>query len=143
MFGFIQRQRGNRVRLHEVKALVALANGEKDEAVSLLRKATEIEEMMRPPNGAANPIKPSHELLGEVLLEVGQHAEAAKAFEASLLRMAGRSRSLLGAARAYTELGGRAKASEYYAQLRDNWKDHPDLEGFREAERFLATTEDR
>ena len=135
-------ERGQRVRLHEVKALVALAKGNKEEAVSLLEKATEIEEMMRPPNGAANPIKPSHELLGEVLLEVGKPKKAAKAFEDSLLRMAGRSRSLLGAARAYTEAGDRMKASEFYTQLRENWKGNPDLDGFREAQRFLATTED-
>ena len=39
---------------------------------------------MRPPNGAADPIKPAQELLGEVLLEAGQPAEAAAAFDACL-----------------------------------------------------------
>ena len=37
---------------------------------------------MRPPNGAADPIKPSHELLGEVLLRAGKPEEAAAAFDA-------------------------------------------------------------
>ena len=36
------------------------------------REAVQIEESMRPPNGAADPIKPSHELLGEVLLRAGK-----------------------------------------------------------------------
>ena len=50
---------------------------------SLLKEAVQIEESMRPPNGAADPVKPAHELLGEVLLEVGQPAEAAAAFDAA------------------------------------------------------------
>ena len=47
---------------------------------------------MRPPNGAADPVKPSHELLGEVLLQAGKAAEAAAAFDACLLRMPNRAR---------------------------------------------------
>ena len=50
-------------------ALIALAKGQKDRAVALLKEAVQIEESMRPPNGAADPVKPSHELLGEVLLQ--------------------------------------------------------------------------
>ena len=64
---------------------------------------------MRPPNGAADPVKPSHELLGEVLLETGKAAEAAAAFDACLLRMPNRARSLMGAARALC--GGRPEGS--------------------------------
>ena len=60
---------------------------------------------MRPPNGAADPVKPSHELLGEVLLQAGKPADAAAAFDASLLRMPNRARSLMGAARAYAAAG--------------------------------------
>ena len=57
----------------------------------------QIEERMRPPNGAADPIKPSHELLGEVLLQAGKAKDAAEMFETSLLRMPNRARSLMGA----------------------------------------------
>lgn len=135
--------RGNRVMLREVQAATALADGRKDEAVKLLREATEIEEAMRPPNGAASPIKPSHELLGEVLLEVGKPGEAAKAFEVCLLRMPNRARSLLGAARAYAETGDRMKAAEHYGKLREQWHGHSELQGYQEAERFLASTDDR
>ena len=98
---------------------------------------------MRPPAGAANPIKPSHELLGEVLLEVGKPVEAAKAFETCLLRTPNRARSLLGSARAYAESGDRVKAAERYSKLREIWSGHTELEGYMEAERFLASTDDR
>jgi Tfp pilus assembly protein PilF len=111
--------------------------------VSLLREAVRIEESMRPPNGAASPIKPSHELLGEVLLEVGQPAEAAKAFEATLLRMPNRAHSLIGSARAHAKAGQRNRAAERYATLKDIWKGAGSLPGYREAERFLSTPSTR
>ena len=81
-----------------------------------------LEESMRPPNGAADPIKPSHELLGEVLLEIGKPAEAADAFEASLLRMPNRARSLMGAVKAHAAAGHKELAAERYATLNSFWK---------------------
>ena len=69
------------------------------------KEAVQIEESMRPPNGAADPVKPSHELLGEVLLRAGKPADAAAAFDACLLRMPNRARSLIGAARAHAAAG--------------------------------------
>ena len=85
----------------ELAALVAEAKGQKDQAIAMLTEATKIEEGMRPPNGAADPVKPSHEVLGEVLLRAGKAKEAAAAFDASLLRMPNRARALMGAAQAH------------------------------------------
>ena len=98
---------------------------------------------MRPPNGAADPIKPSHELLGEVLLQVGKPSEAAKAFDKTLLRMPNRARSLLGSARAHQAAGERNLAFERFQKLCEIWKGHEDVPGFQEAQRFLTATEDR
>jgi tetratricopeptide (TPR) repeat protein len=131
-----------RVMHQELAALVALAKGKKDEAVEHLRKAVSLEDTMRPPNGAADPIKPSHELLGEVLLETGKPAEAAKAFEASLLRMPNRARSLLGSARAHAAAGDRAVASERFQKLVEIWGSHQELPGYQEAQRYLSSTDD-
>jgi hypothetical protein len=114
-----------RVMYRELAALVALAKSQPDRAVSLLKEATQIEESMRPPNGAADPVKPSHELLGEVLLRAGKPADAAKAFDTTLLRMPNRSRSLHGAALAYAAAGNRALSDERWATLRSFWKGKP------------------
>jgi tetratricopeptide (TPR) repeat protein len=111
-----------RIMHHELAALIKLKSGQKDEAVALLKDAVRIEEGMRPPNGAADPVKPSHELLGEVLLETGQAAEAAAAFDACLLRMPNRARSLMGAARAYAAAGQRNLAEARYQTLMSFWK---------------------
>jgi predicted Zn-dependent protease len=110
---------------HELAALMAEAEGSRDKAIALLQEAVRIEDSMRPPNGAADPIKPSHELLGEVLLRAGKPADAAKAFDATLRRMPNRARSLHGAAQAYAAAGNAALATERTTTLRSFWKGKP------------------
>jgi hypothetical protein len=114
-----------RIMHRELKALIALGRDQKDASLALLKEAVAIEESMRPPNGAADPVKPAHELLGEVLLQVGNPAEAALAFDASLLRMPNRARSLIGSARAHAGAGHREIARERYALLNSFWKGKP------------------
>lgn len=111
-----------RIMARELSALLAEARGRRDEAIAELQEAVRIEESMRPPNGAADPIKPSHELLGEVLLRAGKAAEAAKAFDSGLLRMPNRARALHGAALAYSAAGDRQRADERWQTLRSFWK---------------------
>lgn len=117
--------KGVRVMHKELAAAIALKKGQSDQAITLLKDAVQIEESMRPPNGAADPIKPSHELLGEVLLQAGKPAEAADAFEASLLRMPNRARSLMGAVNAHAAAGHKELAAERFATLNSFWKGKP------------------
>ena len=117
--------KGVRVMRMELSALIAQAKGQTDQAIALLKDAASLEESMRPPNGAADPIKPSHELLGEVLLKAGKAKEAAEAFEVSLLRMPNRARSLMGAVTAHAGAGNKEKAAERLAILNSFWKGKP------------------
>ena len=117
--------KGVRIMHKELAASIALAKRQNDQAIALLKEAAQIEESMRPPNGAADPVKPSHELLGEALLHVGRPAEAADAFEASLLRMPNRARSLMGAVTAHAAAGHKQIAAERYATLTSFWKGKP------------------
>jgi hypothetical protein len=114
-----------RVLHRELQAMIAQARGQQEQAVTLLKEAVQIEESMRPPNGAADPVKPAHELLGEVLLQAGRPAEAAQAFDACLLRMPNRARSLMGAARAHAAAGRADLAAERATLLRTFWKGTP------------------
>ena len=109
--------KGDRVMALELAALVAEAKGQKDQAIALLTEAVKIEESMRPPRGAADPVKPSHEVLGEVLLRAGKAKEAAAAFDASLLLMPNRARALMGAAQAHAAAGNAAAAAARHATL--------------------------
>ena len=117
--------KGVRIMHKELQALIAQAKGQNDQAIALLKEAVQIEESMRPPNGAASPIKPSHELLGEVLLQAGKAKDAAEAFETSLLRMPNRARSLMGAIRAHSAAGNKMRAAERQATLNSFWKGKP------------------
>jgi hypothetical protein len=117
--------KGVRVMHKELQALIAQAKGQGDQAIALLKEAAELEETMRAPNGAADPIKPSHELLGEVLLQNGKAKEAADAFEASLIRMPNRARSLMGAIKAHSAAGNKVRAAERQATLNSFWKGKP------------------
>ena len=125
---------------HEVQALAALAKGDKDGAVQHLKKGIEVAESMRPPAGAANPVKPVYELAGDVMLEIGKPAEAVSYFKKSLLRTPNRPRSLLGLARAYAEQGERALATAQYRKLEKVWSafDVPEL---KEATQYLRSTD--
>ncbi len=117
--------KGVRVMHKELAALIAQSKGQADQAIAVLKDAAAIEESMRPPNGAADPIKPSHELLGEVLLQAGKPKEAVDAFETSLLRMPNRARSLMGAIKAHAAAGNKEKAAERLATLNSFWKGKP------------------
>ncbi len=105
----------------ELQALLSLQSGEADKAVGLMKEATSIESGMPFEFGPPFIVKPSPELLGEMLLELGRAAEARTAFESALQRAPRRTASLLGAARAAEEDGDAAAAREAYDTLRRIW----------------------
>jgi predicted Zn-dependent protease len=71
--------------------------------------------------GPPVPVKPSRELLGEMLLTLDRPAEAQKAFAAALRRAPGRALSLDGLARAAEKNGDAAAAADARATLKANW----------------------
>ena len=123
----------------EVQALIRLQEGNPEEAVRLLGEASQIEFSLPPPSGPPHPAKPAQELFGEVLLGLGEPAEAARQLEGALIRTPGRALSLLAAARAAAAIGDRRLATERYRRLLDNWSQaDPGIEGLEEARNFLA-----
>ena len=98
----------------EVSALASANAGRLDQAVELLRRATSLEESLRPPSGPPEIIKPSHELFGDILLRAGRPAEAAAQYKTALLRQPNRPRSLLGLARAAAKQGDAKLAAQTY-----------------------------
>ncbi len=85
-----------RVSELEVLALIALNRREIEVALRHLDAAIAVAETMGAPRGAAVPLKPIHELYGEVLLELGRPKAAAEKFEQSLRLMPERRLSLRG-----------------------------------------------
>ena len=99
------RQQALTIMRLEIAALVRLAQGQGDEAVARMDEAVTIANSLGLPNGAAIPIKPAHELYGEILLELGQPQKALTQFETSLQRTPNRRLSLRGLARAGAKSG--------------------------------------
>ena len=129
-----------RIMQHEVEALLAHANGGDAEVGEHLMAGIEIVEGMRPPNGAANPVKPIHELAGELTTELGRPSKAIKMYRMQLLRTPNRPRTILGLARAYAAMGDRAQAEAQYRKLQDVWKGYnvPELS---EVSSYLSATD--
>jgi tetratricopeptide (TPR) repeat protein len=104
-------------------AWTALAQGKKDEALSLMRAAADMEDKNEKHIVTPGRIAPARELLAEMLLELKQPALALKEFEASQVREPNRFRGLYGAARAAEAAGDRQKAGDYFAKLLAMTKD--------------------
>jgi Tfp pilus assembly protein PilF len=82
-----------------------------------MRSAAEHEDKTDKHNVTPGVILPARELLGEMLLELKQPAQAMAEFEAALGTAPNRFNSLSGAARAASLSGDKEKAKTYYAKL--------------------------
>jgi len=98
-------------------AWVALASGRPAEALTLMREAATREDATEKAAVTPGPIKPARELLGEMLLQLQQPAEALGAFAATLTKEPNRYRAVYGAARAARATGDDAAAARYFADL--------------------------
>jgi len=87
---------------------------------------------------APAPVQPARELLGEMLLELGDPARALKEFEAAHRVEPNRFSGLYGAARAAQMSGDREKATQYYTKLLALREDvHTERPEVKEAKAFL------
>jgi hypothetical protein len=105
------------IQRREAAAWLALAEGRKADAVAGMRAAADIEDGTEKAAVTPGPLAPARELLGEMLLQLTQPADALNEFERTLKKEPNRFRAVYGAARAATLAGNRAKARTYYGQL--------------------------
>lgn len=105
------------MQLKVASAWAAFAEGNKQEALKLMREGADMEDASDKHPVTPGHVAPARELLGDMLLELDQPALALKEFEASHKIEPGRFRGLLGAARAAEQSGDMAKAKGYYADL--------------------------
>jgi tetratricopeptide (TPR) repeat protein len=92
---------------------IALAEDKRDEALTLMRSAADLEDASEKHVAMENRLWPMRELL----LELKQSARALEEFEASLNTARNRLRGLDGAARAAEAAGKPDKARAYYTQI--------------------------
>jgi hypothetical protein len=100
-----------------VAAWIALAGGRGDEALRSMRSACDLEDASEKHPVTPGQIVPARELLGDMLMELDQPAQALVEYEASLRRTPGRIGGTYGAAHAAELARDRAKAREFYTKL--------------------------
>ena len=116
----------------QLEALAAGARGDHAGMLAGLEATARASDALPPPIGPPSSL-PTHELLGEALLDAGRPAEAAAAFERALELRPNRSTALLGLARARGAAGDMAGAVSAYQKLYANWGSaDPDLEALPE-----------
>jgi tetratricopeptide (TPR) repeat protein len=98
-------------------AWVALAENRNDEALSLMRQAADTEDKNEKHPVTPGRILPARELLGDMLMELKQPAQALKEYEQSQTREPGRFRGIYGAALAAEMSGDARTARKHYARL--------------------------
>ncbi len=107
----------------ELHGLVEISAGRTAEGIRILREATAFEDGLAAEYGPPDIVKPTHELLAEVLLAQGQAADAQAEFARALAMAPGRSLSLRGLAQAARAAGDAATASRAETALNHNWSD--------------------
>jgi hypothetical protein len=100
-----------------VRAWAALAAGKKEEALRQMKSAAEMEDGTEKSAVTPGPLAPARELLGEMLLQMNQPAQALEQFEATLKKEPGRFRALYGAAHAAQLSGNRDASERYFREL--------------------------
>jgi tetratricopeptide (TPR) repeat protein len=105
------------LQMQAASAWVAAAEGKKNEAIDMLRRAADSEDILGKHPVSPGAFVPVREQLGSLLLETGKPKEAQREFEAALKIYPGRFRGLYGAAQAAEQAGDNENASRYYTKL--------------------------
>ena len=99
------------------QAWVELAQGKPEAALALMRQAADMQDASEKATVTPGYVGPARELLGEMLLELNQPAQALKEFEVSAQHDPNRFRGIYGMALAAAQSGDAAKARAYYVKL--------------------------
>ncbi|HEV8345334.1 MAG TPA: hypothetical protein VGQ16_02105 [Vicinamibacterales bacterium] len=99
------------------EAWLALVEGRNRDAIAGMRTAADREDAIEKSAVTPGPLAPARELLGEMLLQTNDPAQALKEFEGTLRKEPNRFRAVAGAAKAAAASGNRAAARKYYERL--------------------------
>ena len=105
------------IQRRAASAWLALVERRQADALAEMRAAATLEDSTEKSPVTPGPLAPARELLGEMLLEFKEPAQARTEFEATLKKEPNRFRAVHGAARAAALMGDRAAARRYYDQL--------------------------
>jgi tetratricopeptide (TPR) repeat protein len=105
------------IQREAAQAWVAYVEGNKPQAIKLMRSAADREDGSEKHVAMENRLWPMRELLGELLLELKEPAQALKEFDKSLGDSRNRLRGFYSAAKAAEMANDRGRAADYYGKL--------------------------
>jgi tetratricopeptide (TPR) repeat protein len=130
--------RNIRVLRLELNAWLAHVEGQRESSGALMREAAELEASTPKHAVTPGPILPAHELLGDLLMEQKQPAEALAAYKRSMELYPRRFNGLLGAARAARALGDESLARTFYQELLEVADGGTRQPALKEAQNYVA-----
>lgn len=110
-----------RILRDDLDGVIASKRDDTKQALASVRRAAQQYDDMAFDFGPPVPVKPPHELLGELLLAAGQPSAARAEFETALKKAPNRTQSLLGLARAQAAAHQTAAADTTYRKLLAIW----------------------
>jgi tetratricopeptide (TPR) repeat protein len=110
------------IMAQQLEAILIFSEGRRDEGLVLARQAAAVEDDLSFEFGPPLPVKPGHELVGDLSMDVRRPGDAVVAYEAALKRYPGRALSLLGLYRAAMASRQPQKAQQAAADLRKIWQ---------------------
>jgi len=114
-FDYFKRQLDQ--QMQAASAWVAYGENKKEDAVTMLRRAADAEDILGKHPVSPGALVPAREQLGDLLLALDRPKEAQQEFEAALKIYPGRFRGLYGAAQAAEQVGEKEKANRFYVKL--------------------------
>ena len=105
------------VQIKTATAWQLLYAGKKSAAITSMALAADMEDSTEKSPVTPGEILPARELLGDMLLQVGQYQQALNEYETILKKSPNRFNSLFGAGMAAQKMGNRSTALTYYQQL--------------------------
>ena len=105
------------IQIKIIESWIAKAEGDNARSLQLARAAAKHEDSTEKHVVSPGPLIPARELLGDLLMELGQPAAALKEYEASIGKEPNRFRGLYSAARAAEAAGNMAKARAWYQKF--------------------------
>ena len=126
------------IQQQEVAAWLAHAEGNDEQAVSMMRASAELEESTVKHPVTPGAVLPARELFGDLLLETHHPELALEQYELSLKAAPQRLHALHGAARAAQTAGEKEVAGKFYNEIVANCGQGIDRDEVREAMAFLG-----
>jgi tetratricopeptide (TPR) repeat protein len=127
------------VQILAAQAWLAHGQGDRAEAVKLMRAAADLEDGSEKHVAMENRLYPTRELLADLLMEQKQPAAALPEYETSMKKAPERLRGFYGAARAAAATGDKEKSADYFENLaRVTRNANSDRTEIREAKHFIA-----